>query len=451
MPVQRRGFFFRHFEKMLCAVVLVGILMGGVYVSHRGGDLAVELNTEQVKLDIKNMVAAREKPPPVVEEPELAAMVAAQSQNVREPQQVPDVTVTALPAVYPSQRVGVDMEFDLEFNAPLREDSVSIEGAAMLVQIVQHPVDDDYSKVRLKTTSLEGEANVTGIAADRKHIFPVVVDAEVGKTPYAPTGLTAEALPGGVAIAFTEDPRIAEDAVWVSYYEVWRRDWSDALGQYEMVYQLRPDVALGTEAESDSLDDLPRDIVEQLREQFGDNIPRDVLERVRRDFARTGARREEESPVEEGQLTWTDTGVTPGARYGYKVCTVGSNTYPTRGEPTGVANVEVPPMIDFRFLLTGPGSVRFEIAKRVGTGSLATVRRKSFWVAVGDEIGGVEADRTTQRLDSFLTGYILVDFHSQLVDTGTGRPTSRVIYADQNGMLYERRRNETGSDELWKG
>ncbi len=142
---------------------------------------------------------------------------------------------------------------------------------------------------------------------------------------------------------------------------------------------------------------------------------------------------------------WLDGGVKPGTRYGYKARTVGANTYPSEGEFTEPVAAEAPPALDFTFTLHGTDRVRFEIVKRTSGGFQAG----SFWTVIGEPIGGVR-EQPEGGVESFQTGRYLVDFHPRATRPDSDMVSARVIYADGNGVLHERYRNERGYEPLWE-
>lgn len=159
-------------------------------------------------------------------------------------------------------------------------------------------------------------------------------------------------------------------------------------------------------------------------------------------------RQQQEAEQEEGFVRWRDAEAEPGNRYSYKVRTVGSNTFPSKGEfsqPTGV--IDVLAGVDFRFTLTGKDNVRFEVVKSPAAGGPPTT--ETFWVNVGDEIGGLETDPVGNRVRNFLTGAVLMDFHRG-IRPDTGMRASRVIYADAKGNLHQLWQNQVRAPDLWE-
>ena len=74
-------------------------------------------------------------------------------------------------------------------------------------------------------------------------------------------------------------------------------------------------------------------------------------------------------------------------------------------------------------------------------------RKQGFRVSIGEEIGGVASDTMTGEDLYFQTGAVIVDFHPNVLLPGIGM-RDRMLYADRNGYLQQRLRNE-GKSDLW--
>jgi len=103
------------------------------------------------------------------------------------------------------------------------------------------------------------------------------------------------------------------------------------------------------------------------------------------------------------------------------------------------------PKLTMHTVNAGSYGVGFDVAKLFPDGE---VRKETFWVSVGQEIGGVSKDADTGEVLNFRTGLVMVDFHRAVLLPGVG-VSDRVIYADQEGNLDFRLRAKTDSD-LWK-
>lgn len=450
MPYAKRGFLFKYFDKIVCGVVAALLLAGIAYTLLRAGGLPQEIRPERISAQLDRIRSRLQEPPAEIprEDIDVTQVQAAEAVPVR-----PNVFVWTLPVQYPAIKIGTEKEHVLQFNAPLGADTVHLERGQGLIDIIEHPVDGDFRKVRIRTKGWENVATVVGKSGDRAHIYPVVVDSTVSKTAYAPGEVAVSDQVGSVRLRFKPDERIESEEVEVDFYEVWRRDWSSPLNEY--AYHATVEVAETTGREGRQPEEptrqpagtpsgMPSGMQEQMRRRIEAQIP----EYARRGGMQRGGEEAAAAEREEGYLVWTDNEADPGQRYSYKVRTVGANTFPTRGEfssPTDV--VEVVGSVDFRFTITSEttNSVRFEVVKDF---QQLGAKIEKFWVGVGDEIGGIES--TAGREENYLTGAILVDFQSAAVNPETGRRSSRVIYADAEGNLRELWSKEVRAESLWE-
>jgi hypothetical protein len=448
MPVQKKGFAFRYFDKILCGVVALGLIVGIGYGLMRNASFAERVNPQQIARDIEELRRRQREAPPPVAEPQLEEQILSRLESVDQPQPVRDMMLPPLPYVYPEQKVPPEVEFELEFNAPLAPGSVTVEGNEFALEVLEHPVQGDYRRVTVASKRWEEEASVVGKAGDVKHIYPVVIDGAVGKRPYPPVQLRVLNRREQVRLSFRHDPRVEQEGVAIRNYEVWRRDWSDPTGEYKLVAAVAPTAeAVGgrqRRRRQPTTGGVPGGLEGVL--------PPEVLREMQRRGQLPGrtrpsqAEEQEERELAERAVVWVDEEVEPGRRYGYKVRTVGKNTFPTEGQFTEPLTAEVFPNLDFKFTLPGMDSVRVEVRKEADNGR---VMSQSFWVAVGEEIGRSVRDRRTGTMQDFSTGYTLIDFHSRATVPESGLPSSRIICIDQDGVLRERYRNETRLSALW--
>ncbi|MFO8008687.1 MAG: hypothetical protein R6V05_13230 [Candidatus Brocadiia bacterium] len=385
MPVAKRGFLFRYFDKAICALVVIAFLGSVAYVLLRLGSLPQQIDVEQITQALQELEQRQGTEPPPAQQPQLASEVAASFQPPEPPPPVRDPMLPPPPVVYEQQPVGPSMEFVLQFQAPLAPGTVEIQGNPYLFDILEHPADGDYTKVRMESKRWEGAVRIVGIAGEAKHIYPVAVKEGAGQTAYPPVKLSVEPQGRGLNVSFQPDPRLRGTDIEVSGYEIWRRNWDEPLSQYR---------------------------------------------RVRR----TGSAE-----------PWLDETVAPGTRYGYKVRTVGQNTYPSEGRFTEPVAATSPPALDFAFTLHGTDRVRFEIVKRTNAG----YAMGSFWTVIGEGIGGVEEQQGGTVVD-FQTGRYLVDFHPRATKPDSDMVSARVVYAGEDGILHERYRGERGYEPLWQ-
>ncbi len=225
MPSVKRGLLFKYFDKFLCGLVALGLLIGIVYALSRASSLPEQIRPQAVNANvdiIRKRLQAAAKP--------LAATVPspASLENVASPPAVRGhVMIWDLPRLYPPIKVGLDKDFVLQFTnsdnsaaAPLGEGTVTVQaaqGMAPPVDVIAHPVDGDYSRVKLHSRAYVGPdgvatANVVGYEGRIAHIYPVIVDSSVNKTAYAPS-LNVASAQGTVSLEIVPDARIAQEGV----------------------------------------------------------------------------------------------------------------------------------------------------------------------------------------------------------------------------------------------
>jgi len=448
MPVQKRGFAFRYFDKVLCGIVALGLIVGIGYGLVRNASFAEKVNPEQIARDIEQLRNRQNQPPPSGAEPRLQEDILNVLERVDQPQAVRDTMLPPLPYVYAAQKVPPNVEFELQFDAPLAPGSVTVEGNEFALETIEHPVQGDYRRVRVASKRWEEQASVVGKAGDVKHIYPVVIDSSVGKTPYAPVEFKVIDRREEVRLSFKQDPRVKQEGVEIRNYEIWRRDWSDPVGEYKLVAAVAPTAEAVGATGRRRRTQRPR-ATGGVPGGLANVVPSEVLREMRWGGAPATQRQPAQPETEaERAILWVDEEVEPGERYGYKVRTVGKNTFPTEGEFTSPLTAEVFPNLDFKFTLAGMDSVRVEVRKETDD---ARILRESFWVAVGEEIGRIITDRRSGTMREFCTGCTLIDFHSRATMPETGMPSSRIIFIDRDGVLRERYRNETRLGALWQG
>ncbi len=450
MPSLKRGVVFKYFDKFICGLVALGLLVGVVYALSRASALPEKIQPQNVNSlvqTIKGKLSGAAHPL-TADVPNVNAVnVLAKAPAVRD-----NMFIWPLPVEYPPIKVGLDKEFVLQFKAPLGEGTVTVQAKEPIIEIVEHPVDGDYSKVKVRTKSFEGQAAVVGYEGRIAHIYPVIVDSSVNKTAYAPT-LKVTSRQGSVTLKIVEDPKIESDGVDIAYYEIWRRDWSDPLGEYTLVDEVdqagnslsgSANTGPGARRMTARASSAARPAPAAARAPAYAGPA--ALARGRRPAARpgvggmgTGATATAEPEVPG--IAWTDQNVTPGDQYSYKARGIGRNTFPTDGDYCAPVKVEVMPDIDFRFRLTTADSVQFDVVKAVGE----SAKKISFWRGVGDEIGNI-----VDNNQNYLTGYVLVDIQPTATQSNRPGPVGRVVYADDEGNLRVLWSGETKADTLWE-
>jgi len=414
MPVVKRGFLFAYFEKIICGVIALGVLAAIVYTMLQAGALK-GVSQEEVQPYLEKIKVAMQRKAPAVTPKDYRSSIAEsmarlpEAAELRDPMNVPLAQRGGLVTVAPNT------EFTVEFQVPVLAKSVKVTGSGGVLEIVAHPVEGDYKRVLVRSPGKEGEAQVVGEVGPVKYIIPVVVSKDAGKTAYPPTKVTVVSTQNSVTLEIEPNKENESKGVEVLGYQIWRRDWSDPLGEYAKVADTSSAEAAGGTAPTAG-------------------------------FAVTGAARGRGAgAAAAAAVAWLDGAVSPGRRYSYKVCTVGGNTYPAASNFTDPIMVQVSADFDFQFSRSSGRKVGFEVIKKFPNGVTA---KEVFWVAEGDEIGGSVKDSITGEKIVYQTGDYLVDFHRNVILPG-GKVTDRAVYADQEGNLHARVRNETKS-ELWK-
>ncbi len=463
MPFAKRGFLFNYFDKAVCVLVGLVLLAGVYYTVRRAGGLPQRLSLQSIqqKVDrIRGRLGSAEVPGAPT-----AVSIPGEGEDV-EPEPVRShVFIWPLPVEYPKIKIGTAKDYVLEFEAPIGEGTVTVQGNEALLDVVAHPVEGDYSKVQIRTRAWEGEAAVVGKSGEVAHIYRVEVDSQLDKIAYPP--LSVEATPqgaGSIRVAFESDPRIDTEQVEVASYEIWRRDWSDPTTGYAFVgdvglgqtgtrpttRQPRTEPAPGDLTPEGMPEGIPEDALRIMREMGmgGPGMPgtRGTTTRRQRTTRPTTTRQPE---TQAGRLWWEDIQAQPGNRYSYKARTVATNAFPSRGEFTAPTEpVLAVGSVDFRFTLAARGRVRFEVVNY--SPQTRQVNKKTYWVEVGEEIGGVETDARTGESINYLTGATLVGYQQGVPRPGTRMLSDRIIYSDAEGNLRVLWRGETRAEPLWE-
>ena len=408
MPVIKHGVGFKYFDKALCALVALGLVGAIVFTLGRVGSREGEVLREEVERGLREVETQARQTHVKSEAPDFLPDIERRLTEVRPARILRDIIYPPLPQSEGTLRVSTNREFLLKFSEPLEKGSVTVTGDGALVTILEHPADGDYRAVRARSGSKNGQVRVEGISKGAAHLYTVIVDAEAGKMVSPPKEISAEGAGGMVTLTLKANPLNAEGGVQIAEYEVWRRDWEDPLGEYRKVFSLgASEVAAAGRGRGGGL----------------------------------GARGAE--ALAEKDVAWEDTGVSAGESYSYRVRTVGANTYPRESEFTDSVMVEVPPETDFRFTRRVSDKVGCDVLMVFADGP----RKQSFQVSIGDEIGGVVRDPMTGENVYFQTGDVMVDFHPNVLLPGIGM-RDRMLYADRNGYLQQRLRNE-GKSDLW--
>jgi len=418
MPVVKHGLAFKYFDKAICGVVALGLLAALFFALSRAGSASRDAPAGPMVSSLKVVEEDLRAKHVDLQVKDFIELIRRRFTDVPVPESVPDIIYPPMPVTYPGLAISTNREFVLQFSEPLEKGSVTVSGEAPLVSVVQHPVEGDYKRVLLSSGSQEGKATVQGATGEGvQHSYPVTVDAEAGKTAYPPDKLAVVSTRNSVVVLQIEpSARNAGEGVEVVEYEVWRRDWEDALGEYRKV-------AAVAEADVSATSGGPG-----AYPAAG--------------YPAAGYPGAAQPAVPQG-VYWEDSGVIPGQRYGYKVRTVGANTYPKASDFTEAAMAEVDARVDFRFARSTADTVGCEVLQAFG----AVPTTETFWVRVGGEIGGVVKNPMTGEDVSYLTGNVLLDFHRSIFLAGS--VTDRMIYVDPEGFLRQRLRKETKTS-LWE-
>jgi hypothetical protein len=433
MPVQKKGFLFEHFEKIICGVVALCVLVSAVLALRRANALQRQAPSGPLKEMETRVTQAWNHPARPLPVPSYLAGILKQ-ETVPPPLTMSrDVTQPLLPVRLPLVRVAPGKEIILRFPRPLDRDSVPEKDAAGLLVRRVHPVGDDFSAVLVETGTTDGQTTIVGTVGQDTYEYPIVIDKQVGKVAHPPTAINVVSGGRQVVLRLMPNPLNDQESVLVVVYEIWRRDWNDPLGEYHKVGEVEPGQTVTPTASPAGAGRGYGEYGAEVMEPGGPYGPA---------VAPGGLPR---APAKPNYTEWVDYGVAAGQPYSFKARSVGENTYPAAGEYTEPIMVRADPDVDFMFSRSGLDKVGFDVISLIPGGYVA---RGSFWVGVGQEIGGVVADSATGRVVSLQTQATLVDFHRAVLLPGVG-VTDRVIYADKDGSLKTRLRSQQVSG-LWK-
>ncbi|MCK4375838.1 MAG: hypothetical protein KAX19_10930, partial [Candidatus Brocadiae bacterium] len=236
MPVQKKGFLFTYFEKAVCAVVALGLLLAVVYAVRRTGVMGREAPVGPVLEDMRLIEQGGRRPPEPIPKTDLLAEIMGHLEAVTAAGALPPLVFYPLRSqVYTLARVGTEKEFTLTFQAPIKEGSVTVEGEEPIITLLEHPVDENYKRVRLISGSEEGLAMVVGKSGNQRHAYPVEVDVNADKTALPPAKIAVVSTQRPLVLRIEHNPQNEDQEVEVLHYEIWRRDWVDPLGDYHKV------------------------------------------------------------------------------------------------------------------------------------------------------------------------------------------------------------------------
>lgn len=443
MPVQRKGFLFKHFEKIVCGVVGVILVVSVVYLVKRTSGDRVENLTGRIDSLTTRLRGQMDEPPPEQEVSDYVARWRG-ARSVSEPGEVRELFWYPWPIYYEGKRLAVNEEYVLQFREPLAPESVKVEDQDPRGEVVKrliHPVGMDYSRVRVFTGEVElGSAMIVGEVGQRLHKMTIVVDETVRERAEPPLKVAARAQRGGILVSF-ERNEANEEGVVVEGYEVFRKRARDVTGQFVLV----GNVSVKTRTEEQGRrtarpEEAPRGAESPAYGRGGPRGP---------------AREEEETEEDEGLYSWTDTsedrtvgertisGIEPEETYLYKVRTVASESEPRTSEFSPVVRATALPTVDFKFTGQRGDQLRFKIIVYAD----GRVYEKDTTNMVGDQIGTFDSE--SSDLQNFLTGCYLIEFHRDAIRRQPFA-RSRIVYVNRQGRVRTRWRNETAVEDLWE-
>ena len=473
MPVEERGILFRHFEKIICAVVALVLVLSLLFSAKQARRVEIAGLSQKI-VELEKVIEPLIHVAPPEEHPKdyLAELEKFYNTQATMPEARIDPTMRSTVSEQPSVWVAPDKDYTIAFPQPLDAGSVQIRGGADIVASFEHPVAGDYSKVKIHTGK-EGLVTISAVAGESRILQPVKVDRRAGMRAEPPLKLTAQSKREGVQLRFEPNPP-NQKSVIVASYEIYRTVPRDAGAKFELVatvpvkdFELSEEARkVGREAEARRATAAPAPtapmgsgeasggVFEGLSPEEREMIMRQMMRGPTTPPARTPGR-VVTPPAEEKAYSWLDTKVKPDEVYLYKVCTVAMYSFPPKSEFTEEIKVETLPLVDFRCKGGVAPNVRFEVAVYENGG----VRRATFVNSVGDEIGGVQEDKQTGTQRNFLTGCQLVDYHpmvKRILQKKYGNMTvqtpvnsSRVIFTDRRGNVQTRWQDESSTDDLW--
>jgi hypothetical protein len=453
MPVQRKGFLFRHFEKVACGVVSLLLLVSIVYMIRRtGGEEVAEL-TRRIGQLTGRLNQQMDEPPPERGIPDYVTQW-RRARSVAEPGDIRELFWYPWPVYYAGRRLAVNEEYVLQFREPLARNRVRLERLRQdgpppnqVIGRYIHPVGMDYSRVRVYTGEVDfGSAMIVGEVGQREHKMPIVVDATVRERAEPPLEVSASAERGGIVVSWRSN-EANEEGVVVEGYQVFRKRARNVTGQFELVgtVTVQTEESRRTESEAEG----------RAGRRWSPMEGREGSRAARRPRGAGPERGVEASEEEEGIYRWTDTnrertveeetlaGIKPEETYLYKVRTVAQESEPRTSEFSPIVRATALPTVDFKFTGQRGEQLRFEIIVYQNGG----VYQESVMNTVGDEIGGFVDERSD--VQNFLTGCFLIDFHPNAIRQQPFA-RSRIVYVDRQGHVRARWRNETAVEDLWE-
>ncbi len=439
---KRFMFFFRHFEKIICAMVVLALVGAVVHVIRKNtGD-----EVERVIDDIEGYVEELETPDPLptLEEPPPYYDQWARTYDVPpSPDEIKGVFWMHYPQYYQELAVGTGREIVLEFDDPLDEGTVNVvveEGQNVLSEEEKfvHPVNDDYSKVVVYTGQDEGTVRITAIGGGRAHVWEIRTDAGIEMQPHPPVDPGHVVTRREVEIHFAPNPDNREK-VTVEAYEIHRRRARDLLDEFERVAAIPVSSEELTPQSLEKLGEEGRRTLEEGEAEPADGggEPAEGNGEPPPEERAVGAR------MEDGVYKWRARRFDPDEIYLYKIRTVGLLSEPKESEFVRMPEpVRTMPLADFRLVFGMPEWVDvYELSLELAAEVEGGFEKGERAYVIGDRVTGEDG-----RFD---TGSVLLDYHRE-----PRRDLRRIVYVDRRGEIKSRRKYfwGTGRDgsEPWE-
>jgi len=467
MPVEEKGFLFQYFDKIICLVAVIALVLSALFALKRSRGGAVKEVVDEIGRLERQIAIELQKPSSPLSSTDYVDR--ARKRNVV-PLAAPieDLVNYPWPRTLAPEYVGTNKTHVVKLSqeaigGTIAPDTVRIERPtdpqqAVVLKNVSSHAEGDPCWLEVQTGEQEGETDVAFETTDGRTIIVLIrVDRRVGEKALPPLAFSVLNRRGGNVVTYR--PNAANDAsgVEVLKYEIHRKDLVGRAGGFRVVHEERVQEeertrkatapvrrtiptprGRGSGSRFMTLEEEEQEAILRMLTQpptmpLGPPQPQ---ERVPTRDVRTA----------DHGITWTDIDVRPGEEYVYKVCTFARYSQPRRSEFTDEIQVTAPAEVDFR--VTGASSserVLTEVARHTQAGVL----RGKFRNGPGDEIGGMAKTRlgTTTNL---LTGAYLLDYHPRIIRSRPAVVGARIIYLDALGNVRMRWEREGVTRDLWR-
>ncbi len=504
----------KHFEKIICGFAGLMFLAAIVYSVSRNAADELESVLANIRSSMRVLEEEQEERPDI----DIAALEELEqlwekARSVSRSYEFTEAFWPSFPKFYDPYMAGLENEYILDFDDPLEIGSVSVaidDGRDILdEEYVEHPVEGDLSRVRIRTGAGQGVARVIGQGGGRIHVRVVETDEDVYGRPHPPLEVASSAERNVVNLYFEPHPDNRREVV-VQGYEIHRRRASDLGGEFEPVGRVGVSRAELTDEAIRELTEYRRDPRDQRQVRDPRQRQQPPMEPSPRDRELQDPRFRQDRPTDDDPVyQWRDEDVEPGEIYLYKVRTVGLRSSPRESEFTDMHAVEAMPIVDFRYTGESAGEVRFQVAvafdprfpeirEKLGDGR--ELQRDFFRQAraeegfsiqdlnhhIGDHIGEVivvERERRQDPMDRrrmyddpemygpdmsrydqemrrevgmeeeelediiLSTDSILLDHHPEAIQRRPFFARRRIVFVDRKGEIQSRWRNRWGTGE----